>query len=130
MDISRDGLDSSNRIEEEEIELNSPADRPVPGTGPGGGSTVVVVPSSTATQSLSVGQAKWMVVKMSIRRVRGSFRGSLRRYGSVEAGKKIGRNSNWIYKKGEWKIAYGNYAPYFAFNFNSMPLCKCAPCAQ
>ncbi|CAM1310209.1 SLC4A11 (predicted) [Pycnogonum litorale] len=45
---------------------------------------------------------------MSIRRVRGSFKGSLRRYGSVDAGKKPKGHSNWIFKKGEWRISYEN----------------------
>lgn len=44
---------------------------------------------------------------MSVRRVRGSFRGSLRRYGSVESAKKTVRHFQWIYRKGEWRIAYG-----------------------
>ncbi|KAG8199903.1 hypothetical protein JTE90_015890 [Oedothorax gibbosus] len=45
---------------------------------------------------------------MSVRRVRGSFRGSLRRYGSVESAKKPVRHFQWIYRKGEWRIAYGD----------------------
>lgn len=47
---------------------------------------------------------------MSVRRVRGSFRGSLRRYGSVESAKKPVRHFQWIYRKGEWRIAYGECA--------------------
>ena len=46
--------------------------------------------------------------KMSVRRVRGSFRGSLRRYGSAESSRKSQfRHHNWIYRNGEWRIAFG-----------------------
>ncbi|XP_054162013.1 solute carrier family 4 member 11-like isoform X2 [Oppia nitens] len=45
--------------------------------------------------------------KMSVRRgVRGSFRGSLRRYGSAESSRKVVRHHNWIYRNGEWRIAF------------------------
>ncbi|XP_076355789.1 LOW QUALITY PROTEIN: solute carrier family 4 member 11-like [Tachypleus tridentatus] len=43
---------------------------------------------------------------MSVRRVRGSFRGSLRRYGSVEANKKPHKHFQWIFRNGEWRIGY------------------------
>lgn len=46
---------------------------------------------------------------MSVRRVRGSFRGSLRRYGSAESSRKPIRHHTWIYRNGEWRIAYGMY---------------------
>lgn len=47
---------------------------------------------------------------MSVRRVRGSFRGSsLRRYGSSESSRKPVRHHNWLYKNGEWRIAYGEF---------------------
>lgn len=45
--------------------------------------------------------------KMSVRRVRGSFRGSLRRYGSAESSRKPVRHHNWVYRNGEWRIAFG-----------------------
>ncbi|XP_025016177.1 sodium bicarbonate transporter-like protein 11 isoform X2 [Tetranychus urticae] len=43
---------------------------------------------------------------MSVRRVRGSFRGSLRRYGSAESSRKPIRHHSWMYRDGEWRIAY------------------------
>lgn len=43
---------------------------------------------------------------MSIRRVRGSFRSSQRRYGSTEGAKKM-RSSSWIFKNDEWRLVYG-----------------------
>lgn len=42
---------------------------------------------------------------MSIRRVRGSFRSSQRRYGSTEGAKKM-RSSSWIFKNDEWRLVY------------------------
>ena len=47
------------------------------------------------------------IVIMSVRRVRGSFRGSLKRFGSAESSRKPVRHHTWIYKNGEWRIAYG-----------------------
>ncbi|KAK4289601.1 hypothetical protein Pmani_037434 [Petrolisthes manimaculis] len=42
---------------------------------------------------------------MSIRRVRGSFRSSQRRYGSQEGNRKQ-RSSSWVYHNDEWKLIY------------------------
>ncbi|XP_022239063.1 sodium bicarbonate transporter-like protein 11, partial [Limulus polyphemus] len=47
-----------------------------------------------------------IIAIMSVRRVRGSFRGSLRRYGSVEANKKTHKHFQWIFRNGEWRIGY------------------------
>ncbi|KFM73179.1 hypothetical protein X975_08958, partial [Stegodyphus mimosarum] len=58
---------------------------------------------------------------MSVRRVRGSFRGSLRRYGSVESAKKPVRHFQWIYRKGEWRIAYGECLLLVPLAFQSIP---------
>ncbi|KAI2809352.1 hypothetical protein BLOT_000500 [Blomia tropicalis] len=45
---------------------------------------------------------------MSVRRgVRGSFRGSLRRYGSAEYSRRPYRHHNWVFRNGEWRIAFG-----------------------
>jgi len=49
---------------------------------------------------------------MSLRRVRGSFRGSLRRYGSAESSRRPIRHHTWIYRDGQWKIAYGKLLFY------------------
>ncbi|XP_074593858.1 solute carrier family 4 member 11-like isoform X2 [Brevipalpus obovatus] len=47
------------------------------------------------------------IYNMSVRRVRGSFRGSLRRYGSAESsGRRPIRHHSWIYSNNEWRIAY------------------------
>lgn len=43
---------------------------------------------------------------MSIRRVRGSFKGSIRRFASVETTKKCPRDSTLLFHNGEWKIVY------------------------
>ncbi|KAH9421156.1 hypothetical protein DERP_010097 [Dermatophagoides pteronyssinus] len=40
------------------------------------------------------------------RGVRGSFRGSLRRYGSAEYSRRPYRHHNWIFRNGEWRIAF------------------------
>lgn len=52
---------------------------------------------------------RWPVMnKMSVRRgVRGSFRGSLRRYGSAEYSRRPYRHHNWVFRNGEWRIAFG-----------------------
>lgn len=49
--------------------------------------------------------------KMSVSRrgVRGSFRGSLRRYGSAEYSRRPYRHHNWVYRNGEWRIAFGKF---------------------
>lgn len=78
---------------------------------------VVLVPSSSAIieeRQAAPRLAVVLTVIMSVRRMRGSFRGSLRRFGSAESrGGKVVRHHTWIYKHGEWRIAYGMYS-FFA----------------
>ena len=69
-------------------------------------SWTAIIDQPRATPPLNV----VLTVIMSVRRMRGSFRGSLlRRYGSAESrsGKVVVRHHTWIYKRGEWRIAYG-----------------------
>nr|CAH0100836.1 unnamed protein product [Daphnia galeata] len=42
---------------------------------------------------------------MSVRRVKGSYRNSLRRFGSGDPNKAV-RNSAWIFRNGEWRLIF------------------------
>ncbi len=67
---------------------------------------------------------KIQMSKMSVRRVRGSFRGSLRRYGSAESSRKTVRHHNWIYRNGEWRIAFGKESILLYLKELSFPKAK------
>lgn len=45
---------------------------------------------------------------MSVRRVRGSFRESLRKYGGLDASRKQVRQFRWKFKEGEWRVVYND----------------------
>lgn len=46
---------------------------------------------------------------MSVRRVKGSYRSSLRRFGSGDPSKAV-RNSAWVYRNNEWRLIFGKCA--------------------
>lgn len=52
---------------------------------------------------------------MSVRRVKGSYRNSLRRFGSGDPNKAV-RNSAWIFRNGEWRLIFGKLS-FFSFIF-------------
>ncbi|EFX89364.1 hypothetical protein DAPPUDRAFT_233202 [Daphnia pulex] len=47
---------------------------------------------------------------MSVRRVKGSYRNSLRRFGSGDPNKAV-RNSAWIFRNGEWRLIFDSRQP-------------------
>lgn len=51
---------------------------------------------------------------MSVRRVKGSYRNSLRRFGSGDPNKAV-RNSAWIFRNGEWRLIFGKF-PFVSFH--------------
>ncbi|KAH6940738.1 hypothetical protein HPB50_005779 [Hyalomma asiaticum] len=62
---------------------------------------------------------------MSVRRVRGSFRGSLRQYVSGETAKRNPvRHFQWVYQNDEWHIAYddGDEVSLMFAKFERLPM--------
>ncbi|KAG0413755.1 hypothetical protein HPB47_009088, partial [Ixodes persulcatus] len=62
---------------------------------------------------------------MSVRRVRGSFRGSLRQYVSGETAKRNPvRHFQWVYQNDEWRIAYddGDEVSLMFAKFERLPM--------
>lgn len=51
---------------------------------------------------------------MSVRRVKGSYRNSLRRFGSGDPNKAV-RNSAWIFRNGEWRLIFGKFSFFFFY---------------
>ena len=80
---------------------------------------IVIRFSNHLLWSAAVTSKHTQMSKMSVRRgVRGSFRGSLRRYGSAESSRKPVRHHNWIYRNGEWRIAFGKLTTYCYLFYN------------
>ncbi|XP_022650740.1 sodium bicarbonate transporter-like protein 11 isoform X3 [Varroa destructor] len=63
-------------------------------------------------------------MSMSVRRVRSSFRGSLRKYTSGESMRKPRRHFQWIYRDNEWRIAYddGDEVSLMYAKFERLPM--------
>lgn len=80
--------------------------------------TLVPYPAATIAELSNrfsiISGRRWPVIvhdrMVGVRRgVRSSFRGSLRRYGSAEYSKRPLRHHNWIFRNGEWRIAFGKF---------------------